>query len=122
MIRQLLVLSFLMFGACTLSAFDDKIDSAKVIGKWSPEKEPAPGFKIVMEFAKENKITIAVDFQGKSEKVEGTYKLDGDQLSMTLSKDGQERTQKLKVVRLNDKELVLKEEGKDKEEVLKKVS
>lgn len=120
MIRQLLVLSFVMLAVCTASAFDEKIDSAKLIGKWAPEKVP-PGLKIVMEFAKDNKIKLDVDFQGKSEKVEGTYKLEGDAFSMTLSKDGQEKTQKLKVVRLNDKELVFKEESKGEEQVLKRL-
>ncbi|MFT3880295.1 MAG: hypothetical protein QM703_11615 [Gemmatales bacterium] len=80
-----------------------------------------PGLKIVMEFVKDNKIKLEVEFQGKQEKVEGTYKLDGDQFSMTLSKDGQEKTQKLKVVRLNDKELVFKEESKGEEQVLKRL-
>lgn len=121
MIRQLLALSFVVLAAFAVSAYDGKIDGKLLIGKWTPEKEPAQGFKIVMEFAKENKLKIAVDFQGKQEKVEGTYKLEGDQFSMTLSKDGQDRTQKLKVVRLSDKELVFKEESKGEEQVLKRV-
>jgi uncharacterized protein (TIGR03066 family) len=120
MIRVSLVLSLLLLSACTVSAFEDKIDGKLLIGKWEPEKLP-PGLKVVMEFAKDNKLKVDVEIQGKQEKVEGTYKLENDQFTMTMSKDGQERTQKLKVVRLNDKELVLKEESKNEEQVLKRL-
>ena len=86
MIRLSLVVSLLLITACTVSAFEDKIDGKLLIGKWEPEKLP-PGFKVVMEIAKDNKIKMEVDIQGKQEKVEGTYKLDNDQFSMTLSKE-----------------------------------
>lgn len=120
MVRQLLAWSFVLLAACTAFAFDDKIDGKLLIGRWEPEKAP-PGLKIVMEFAKDNKLKLDVEFQGKQEKVEGTYKLEGDSFSMTLSKDGQEKSQKLKVVRLTDKELVFKEESKGEEQVLKRL-
>ncbi len=120
MIRLSLVLSLLLMSACAVTAFEDKIDGKLLIGKWEPEKVP-PGLKVSMEFTKDNKVKFDVDFQGKKEKVEGTYKLENDQFSMTLSKDGQEKTQKLKIVRLNDKELVLKEETKNEEQVLKRL-
>jgi len=125
MIRLSLVVSLLLMSVCTVSAFDDKIDGKLLIGKWEPEKVP-PGLKIVMEFTKDNKIKFDVEFQGKQEKVDGTYKLENDQFTMTLSKNGQENSQKLKVVRLNAKELVLKElapkdESKNEEQVLKRL-
>lgn len=120
MIRLSLGLSLLFLSACTVSAFEDKIDGKLLIGKWAPDKVP-PGLKISMEFTKDNKIKFDVEFQGKQEKVEGTYKLENNQFSMTLSKDGQERTQKAKVVRLNDKEFVLKDEEKNEEQVLKRL-
>ena len=119
MIRLSLVLSLLCLTACTVSAFEDKIDGKLLIGKWEPEKAP-PGFKVSMEFTKDNKVKFDVDIQGKKEKVEGTYKLENNQFSMTLSKDGQERTQKGTITRLSDKELVLKDDA-GKEEVLKRL-
>ena len=120
MIRLSLVLSLLLVSACTVSAFEDNIDGKLLIGKWEPEKAP-PGLKISMEFTKDNMVKVEVEFQGKQQKVEGTYKLENDQFTIMLSKDGKEETQKVKIVRLNDKELVLKEETKNEEQVLKRL-
>ena len=120
MIRQSLLLSLLLLTACTVSAFEDKIDGKLLIGRWAPDKIP-PGLKVVMEFSKDNKVKLEVEFQGKQEKIEGSYKLENDQFTMTISKDGQEKTQKLRVMKLNDKELVLKEEAKNEEQVLKRL-
>ncbi len=119
MIRLSFVMTLALLTACTAFAVEDKIDGKLLIGKWEPEKAP-PGLKVSMEFTKDNKVKFDVDFQGKKEKVEGTYKLENNQFSMTLSKDGQERTQKGTIARLNDKELVLKDDA-GKEEVLKRL-
>ena len=120
MFRTSLAITLVFLALGHTAAFDEKIDSKLLIGKWEPAKAP-PGLKVVLEFMKENKMKIEVEVQGKQEKIEGTYKVEKDQFSMTLSKDGQERSQKAKIIKLSDKELVLKDENRNEEEVLKRV-
>lgn len=120
MIRTWLVFSLLLASACTAAAFQDKIDGKLLVGKWEPEKAP-PGLKIVLEFMKDDKLKLEIEVQDKKEKVEGTYKLEGDQLTMTMKREGQEVSQKLTVVKLNDKEAVMKDDKRNDEQTLKRI-
>jgi uncharacterized protein (TIGR03066 family) len=107
----------------TPSYADDKIDAKLLLGKWEPtgDKIP-PGLKAVIEFQKDDKVVVEVDFQGKSQKIEGKYKVDGNKMEMTMkSPDGQERTQKLTIVKLTDKEATIKDDDKNEEQILKKL-
>ena len=102
---------------------DEKIDAKLLIGKWEPtgDKLP-PGIKAVIEFQKDDKVVVDVEFQGKSQKIEGKYKVDGNKMEMTMKgPDGQERTQKMTIVKLSEKEATLKDEEKNEEQVLKKL-
>ena len=53
----------------------DNVDLKKLMGKWQPKDGP-----IVIEFADKGKLILNIDLGGKSEKVEGTYKIDGKRL------------------------------------------
>ncbi len=108
----------------TPSLADDKIDGKLLLGKWEPtgDKVP-PGLKAVIDFQKDDKVVVEVDFNGKSQKIEGKYKIDGNKLEMTMkTPDGQERSQKMTIVKLTNKEATIKDEDKNEEQVLKKVS
>lgn len=120
MIRTWLAFTLLLATVCTAAAFQDKIDGKLLIGKWEPEKAP-PGLKLVLEFLKEDKLKIEAEVQGKQEKMEGTYKLEGDKLTINLNREGKEITQKLVVVKLTDKEAIMKEGSKSEEQVLKRL-
>jgi len=41
-------------------------------------------------FTDKGKLTLSIDVGGKAEKIEGTYKLDGDKLEMVMSFGGKE--------------------------------
>jgi uncharacterized protein (TIGR03066 family) len=96
---------------------DEKIDAKKLVGKWEPAggKEP-----VVVEFTDKGKLILSVEVGGKTEKVEGTYKLDGNKLKMVLSFGGKDQEETITVSKLTDDELVGKD-SKGKEETLKKV-
>ena len=68
------VAAALLFVGATPAA--DKVDAAKLVGKWELTKssdESAPKGAMV-EFTKDNKVTITFDANGKEVKLEGTYK------------------------------------------------
>ena len=87
----------------------DKVDLKKLMGKW----EPMDG-KVIIEFADKGKLVMTVDLDGKSEKVEGTYKLDGKKLEVAMNIAGKEQKDTLTVKKLTDTELVTTDStGKD---------
>jgi len=100
-------------------AQDEKIDGKKLIGKWEPEKAEK-GAKMVLEFAEKGKLTLHVTFMDKTEKVDGTYKLDGNKLEVELSFGGKSEKETLTITKLTDTEMVTKD-SKGKEDTMKKI-
>jgi uncharacterized protein (TIGR03066 family) len=98
---------------------DGKIDEKKLIGKWEPPDAPKD-IKIVVEFAAKGKVTVSAEVGGKAEKLEGTYKLDGDKLTLNMKSGEKDRKETVTVTKLTDTELVTKDD-KGKEETLKRV-
>jgi len=93
---------------------DSKIDGKLFVGKWEAEKKPDGVDKIVVEFTKDEKVHLAIDAQGQTNKIEGTYKLKGDKLTVKIKVNDQEQEQERTIVKLTEKELVTK--GDDGEE------
>jgi uncharacterized protein (TIGR03066 family) len=96
-----------------------KIDGKLLIGKWAP-KEEKKGPAMTLEFLKDGKLSLAVDFMGKMEKIDGTYKLDGDKLEVALKFGGDEKKETLTVKKLTDSELETVD-SKDKKDTFTKV-
>lgn len=100
-----LILGLAMFGALAMltgSAVGqdkDKIDGKKLVGKWAT-KDGAPE-KFTVVFTKDGKMT----FDGDGMKIEGTYKLDGNKLSMAIKFGEKENTEKMTILRLTDDEM-----------------
>jgi uncharacterized protein (TIGR03066 family) len=93
---------------------DDKIDAKKLIGKWEP-KQKSDGPTLVTEFTKDGKV-IYILTEGKKqlEKIERTYKIDGNKIIMTVKDGERERNWTAIVSKLTDSELVVAEEkGKE---------
>jgi uncharacterized protein (TIGR03066 family) len=111
-------LAVLLVASAGVSA-DDAVDAKKLIGKWElkelPKDFPA-GVTATAEFTNDGKLTVVFTFDGKSDKTEGTYKLDGNKLSVEF-KDTKETST---VTKLTDEELTLKYE-KGTEEAFKRV-
>lgn len=95
----------------------DAIDAKKLLGKWQPADKKE---NVTIEFAKDGKLIVSVDIGGKTEKVEGTYKLDGNKLSVAMTFMGMEQKETMTVGKLTDEELETTD-SKGKKETLKKV-
>lgn len=82
------------------------IDKGKLVGKWEVAEDGLLGDKGgTYEFTKDGKLSVK---NKKGKGGSGTYKIDGDTLTMTYSLAGQSATTPpLKVTKLTDKELVL---------------
>ena len=107
-------------GAAGADDKDQKFDAAKFVGRWDLTKsadEVAPKSAVV-EFTKDNKVMIAgVDIGGKEFKVDGTYKVDGDKLTVKLKAPGVEETEDTDTIKtLTDDTIVLiDKKGKETE-------
>ncbi len=93
-----------------------KFDAKKLVGKWEPIDAKIP---VTVEFTDKGKLILSVEFGGKSDKVEGDYKLTDDKLELVLWAEGKEQKETLTLSKLTDEELVAKD-SKGKEETLKR--
>ena len=112
--RALFGLGAVLAVAGWLGAADDKkgekIDGAKLVGKWEP-KDPKKGEEFVMEFTRDGKMVVAGTLDGKPQKLEGTYKFDGARLSFELKAPGETIRETITLLKLTDDEL----EGREKD-------
>jgi uncharacterized protein (TIGR03066 family) len=117
--RTLLAMGLMLVLTCAVTAADDKIDATKLLGKWEP-KDPDKGGKFVIEFLKDGKISFAAGEGGKDFKAEGTYKVDGNKISLAIKFGDMEKKMTRTVSKLTDTELVSKDDEKkdDKDDTL----
>jgi uncharacterized protein (TIGR03066 family) len=84
----------------------------KLVGKWNFSKE-IPELKakidVTMELTADGKAYMSVNALGKEEKNEGTYKHDGDKLTITSKdkKSGKDDTETMTIKKLTDTELTV---------------
>lgn len=97
---------------------DEKIDPAKVVGKWKANKYAgeAPPMPMTFEFGKGGEVVIRYGEGKDATKIEGTYKVKGSTLEIT-QKGGPGSTDSLNIVKLTDTELYLRPAGSDKKSV-----
>ncbi|HJZ56190.1 MAG TPA: TIGR03066 family protein [Gemmataceae bacterium] len=100
-------------------ADDTKIDGKKLVGKWTPKDEKKAG-KMVAEFTKDGKLIVTGEEGGKEIKIDGTYKLSGNKLTMTMKFMDMEMTETVTITKLTDDELE-GEDSKGKKETFKRV-
>lgn len=98
----------------------EKIDVKKLIGKWEPAAPKKDEPKVVVEYFDKGKLTVTVTVGEKTEKIEGTYKVDGNKLDIVLALGGKDIKETLTILKLTDDEAVSKD-SKGKEETMKKV-
>jgi len=95
-----------------------KVDAAKLVGTWEITKSPGDLPKgSMVTFEKDGKLKVSIDFNGKKLDIEGTYKVDGDKLNVTVKgPDGKEETDTDTIKSLDDKKLVIVDkDGKEAE-------
>lgn len=94
---------------------DEKIDVKKLVGKWEL-KEAKGDAKRAIEFTKDGKLNIKA---GAEVKYEGTYKLDGNKLSLTVKAGENEIKKMATILKLTDE--VLEAEGDDGKKSFKRI-
>ncbi len=100
-------------------AKDAKVDGKLLVGKWTSDEEKKKD-KMFIEFTKDGKLAVSVDFGGKELKIDGTYKLDGNKLSVKMSFMGEEKSEVMTVNSLTKNKLVTTDE-KGKKDTLVRV-
>lgn len=99
----------------TASSRAADVDKAKLIGSWQmilPE-EAKIDLKIIITFGNDGKASMAVDGFGKKDSKEGTWKLDGDKITIT-PKDEKEKAETITVKSVSADKLILADKsGKD---------
>ena len=83
---------------------------AKIVGKWIMQGDEAKMMPdgTYMEFTADGKVTMNMNLQGKMKSDDiGTYKVDGDKLTMTAKKGGKDDTETDTIKSLTDDELVI---------------
>jgi len=110
----------LCFGALAEDKKDETIDAKKLVGKWEP-KEKTKDRTLLIEFAKDGKVTFTGAEGGKEMKAEGTYKVNGNKLTLDMKFGDKERKMTRIVSKLTDAELVSTEEGGKSEDTMVRV-
>jgi uncharacterized protein (TIGR03066 family) len=93
---------------------DEKIDAKLLVGKWTPEEKKDKQFFV--EFAKDGKLKVTA---GEDFKLDGTYKLDGNKLTMTVKFGDDEKTKVRTVYSLTKEKLVSSDEGGSKDTLIR---
>jgi uncharacterized protein (TIGR03066 family) len=96
----------------------------KLVGTWevvkSKGKEGGPPPGATFEFTKGGKVLVTFEAEGKKVRGEATYKVEGKGLTITMKRGDEAHTQTVKVVKVDDKELVVRNEKEGREVTLKR--
>jgi len=104
--------------AGSLALADEKIDKTKLVGKWKMVKIDGnvPPVDVIMEFTKDGKLTISYEKDGKTGKVDATYSVENDKLTVTNKKgDSEEKNTETVTMPSADKLVITKSDGKKAE-------
>jgi uncharacterized protein (TIGR03066 family) len=99
-------------------AKDGKIDAKLLVGKWTPDDEKKRD-KMTIEFTKDGKLALGIKFGEKELKIDGTYKVSGDKLTIKLEFMGEEKSETMTINSLTKKQLVTTDEKGKKDTLLR---
>jgi uncharacterized protein (TIGR03066 family) len=102
---------------------EDKPDYAKmVVGKWTVAKadEGTVGAGATVEFTADGKVKATHKKGDEDFTAEGTYKVDGDKLHMTMKVGDMERKMEITITKISKTEMHTKNEEGKKVELTKK--
>ena len=122
MLRVSLLFTFLVvaFSASLFAEDKPKTVAEKLIGKWKLVKsgeELPEGVAATLELMKEGKVKLNITFMGKTQLIDGTYRLeDGEKLKVVMKVEEMEKTQIMKIEKLTEDELITIDEKNKKDE------
>jgi uncharacterized protein (TIGR03066 family) len=93
-----------------------------IIGVWEVTKsEDGTPPMTTLEFTKDGKLKVATKVGDQSLNIDGTYKLEGDKITVTIqSPEEKELTDTLTIIKLTDTELITKDQKGKTDEFKKK--
>ncbi len=100
---------------------DKDLDKDKLVGTWEVTKGDSLPVGSTVEFTKDGKSKFVIlNSDGKTQKFEGTYKIEGQGFKSVVKIEDKEHTETIKVTTLTDKELVVVDEKGQKDTFKKK--
>lgn len=102
---------------------DEKADYAKkIVGKWELTKVEEGGLPkgTIVDFDKDGKVKVAAKVGDQDLVLEGTYKVEGESLMLTMKMGEEERKQTVTILKLDDKVMHTKNEAGKMSELTKK--
>jgi uncharacterized protein (TIGR03066 family) len=95
-----------------------------IVGKWELTKSTDEGAPVgaIVEFTKDGKVVIRIDINGMKIELAGTYKLDGDQLTVSITPPAgcKDETDTDTIKSLSEEKLVLIDKQKKENEFTRK--
>ena len=107
-------------GSLLAAEKDAKTNKDKLVGVWEVTKSEGAPAGSTVEFTKDGKMIVTVKADNKTEKVEGTYTVDGDSIKSNLKVGDKEVKETAKIKKLTDKVLVTEDEKGKTDEFKKK--
>ena len=91
-----------------IRADDEKDNTKMVVGKWKVVKASPKTFPIgtVMDLSKDDKVKVIRKQDEKGSIHEGTYKVDGAKIIITVKVEGEEQKHVLTITKINDTDMV----------------
>jgi uncharacterized protein (TIGR03066 family) len=109
-----------LFFSLTLVGAAGTDNAKKIIGLWEVTKgEGAPPGSTV-EFSKDGKLKVHAKVGDKEINIDGTYKVEGDKLTVTLTFEGKTIMETNKIKKLTEQQLIVEDE-KGKVEEFKRI-
>ncbi len=99
---------------------DEKIDVKKLVGKWEPS-DAKKDVKVVLEFTKDGKLSVTADAAGEQVIVSGSWKLDGNKLTLEMKSGENEIKDTVTIKKLTDNVLEAESDSKKRLEKFKRV-
>ena len=114
--RSLLSCALMALAAQLAWSADDKNSDAtyaeKIVGKWALKKDAG---KTVVEFTKDGRMLVDTVVNEKAVKIEGTYKVEGKKLTVTVKAGAKEVERVQTIFDVTDTELITTNENGKKE-------
>jgi uncharacterized protein (TIGR03066 family) len=110
-LRSVLIGCLLLAVASSAAAEKTRIDKAKLVGTWTfvrPDDEKGPlADEAKLLINRDGKIEMTMTFGEKSYEVKGTWKVDGDQLTITMKNSRGQKQETVTITELTDKKLII---------------
>ena len=96
---------------------DDKMDPKQLLGKWELVSGKGKGDDagITLEYLAEGKVKGELRIAGMTDKMDGTYKIDGNKIRLTTRDKGRENTSVITVLSVSETEMVVSEDGQPRQ-------